>query len=58
MYIYSNIVKQDIKVNEYYGKYVSQIFKIYKDKPSEFVELIVGDSRQDVLEKINKKYNI
>ena len=58
MIIYTNIVKQDIKTNEYYGKYISQIFRVEKDKPSEFIEIIVGNSRLEVLDKISKKYNI
>ncbi len=58
MIIYTNIVKQDIKANEYYGKYISQIFEIHKTKPSKFIEIIVGNDRLEVLDKINKKYNI
>ena len=58
MIMYTNIVKQDIKVNEFYGKYISQIFRVEKDKPSEFIEIIVGNSRLEVLDKISKKYNI
>ena len=58
MIMYTNIVKQDIKANEFYGKYISQIFKVEKDKPSEFIEIIVGNSRLEVLDKISEKYNI
>lgn len=58
MIIRTNIVKQDIKANEYYGKYISQIFEIHETKPSQFIEIIVGNDRLEVLDKINKKYNI
>lgn len=51
MYVRTEIQKEN-------GKYCCQIFNRELNKEDEFIELVVGDSRTEVREKIKEKYKI
>lgn len=51
MYVRTEIQKEN-------KKYCCQIFKRELNKEDEFLELVVGDTRSEVRQKIKEKYKI